>query len=385
MKVKFFKKSTKTLKVTQTLQSATATNASNKAGKKLMVYNLIVLDESGSMAGVCRQTISGCNETLATIRNAQQKNDAKQEHRVSIYCFDSEHSRYLIEDESIDHVSDITESDYCPNACTPLYDALGFTLSRLEKQMDETDGIAVVTIITDGEENSSQTFTYAQIKSMIQHLKERGVVFTFIGANIDAADVAASLNIESSMQFEQTEEGMREMFCRENASRNHFYSSLAEEQERRSHLSEEERRREYQALNSHYFEEGNAERITPAKIDQLPSNGIFVFGANKDGIHNGGAARVAYECFGAKWGVAFGPEGQTFALTTVGTGSHELQRQILELISFIRKNPDKTFYITEIGCGHAGYTPRQVAPLFARVADLPNVYLPLSFRKVIGK
>ena len=78
-------------------------------------YNLIILDESGSMSGVRSQTISGCNETLNSIRNtAKDQPEIKQ--FVSIFCFDNSNSRYILQDVPIEDTRDLTPEDYCPNS-----------------------------------------------------------------------------------------------------------------------------------------------------------------------------------------------------------------------------------------------------------------------------
>lgn len=119
------------------------------------VYNLIILDESGSMSGVIGQTITGCNEALNGIRVSATE-DKEQRQFVSIYCFDTTNSRYLIENTPIEKVRDMTSNDYSPNACTPLYDAIGNTVSRLKNIATNSDSIGKVIIITDGYENASQ-------------------------------------------------------------------------------------------------------------------------------------------------------------------------------------------------------------------------------------
>ena len=105
-------------------------NKKNNHSKKMdsspisETHNLIILDESGSMSCVRSQTISGCNETLNSIRNtAKEQPDMKQ--FVSIFCFDTTNSRYIFQDVLVENTRDLTEKDYSPNSCTPLYDAIG--------------------------------------------------------------------------------------------------------------------------------------------------------------------------------------------------------------------------------------------------------------------
>ena len=183
------------------------------------VYHLIVLDESGSMTCVTQQTISGCNETIQTIRMMQDNNKDTQAHYVSIYLFESGNSRYIIHNQPVAEVKDITHRDYCPNGCTPLFDALGFTLTELKEIMGTPDTLGYVTIITDGEENASRRYFMSQIRNLIDELKKRDVIFSFIGANIDAAEYAKRLNISNSMQFVQDDEGTRAMWERERSGK----------------------------------------------------------------------------------------------------------------------------------------------------------------------
>lgn len=183
----------------------------------ISVHHLIVLDESGSMSGVTEQTISGCNETIQTIRQMQSEN-ADQKHFVSIYLFDTGNSRYIVKGQPVGNVKEITAKDYHPNSCTPLFDALGDTLTELRQLIGEAS-MGYVTIITDGYENASQRFTLNMVKALIGQLKEMGVIFSFIGANIDAATYARSMDIDNAMQFQQDDKGTRDMWERERQSK----------------------------------------------------------------------------------------------------------------------------------------------------------------------
>lgn len=190
---------------------------------KSEIFNLIILDESGSMDCVTAQTISGCNETINTIRAAQEKFADTQEHFVSIYAFQSGGpmpSRYIIKNMPIAQVKNITPEQYDPYGCTPLYDAVGSTLTDLKAMTSDSKfAIGSVTIITDGLENSSGHYTRAKVARMIDALKEQGWSFNFIGANIDVEATAQSLNIDNAMEFEQSIEGTERMFRRESSSR----------------------------------------------------------------------------------------------------------------------------------------------------------------------
>ena len=184
---------------------------------KASIYNLIILDESGSMSPVTAQTISGCNETINTIKHSAREYADTQEHFISIFAFQSgcAPSRYLIKNVPALAATHITGKDYEPGGCTPLYDAIGSTLSDLKATTsDRPMAIGSVTIITDGYENSSERYNHAQVQRMISQLKEMGWNFNFIGANIDVDRTARSLNIDNAMAFTQDAEGTKEAFAR---------------------------------------------------------------------------------------------------------------------------------------------------------------------------
>lgn len=124
------------------------------------------------------------------------------------------------------------------------------------------------------------------------------------------------------------------------------------------------------------------ERITPRWIDALKDNEIFVFGSNLAGAHGGGAARVALDKFGAVLGQGVGLQGQSYAIPTMHGGPDRIQPYVDEFIIFAEEHPEMNFLVTPIGCGIAGFTPEEIAPLFARAKDLENVWLPESFRKL---
>lgn len=124
------------------------------------------------------------------------------------------------------------------------------------------------------------------------------------------------------------------------------------------------------------------DRITPSKINVLGPNEVFVFGSNEDGCHIGGAARVAMEKFGAVWGHGEGLRGKSYAIPTM-EGLSSIDRAVRRFTSFACNHRDLKFYVTAIGCGIAGYKPKEIAPMFLQATTLENVYLPLSFWKII--
>lgn len=119
-------------------------------------------------------------------------------------------------------------------------------------------------------------------------------------------------------------------------------------------------------------------RMTPEHITYMKENEVFVFGSNAQGHHGGGAAAFAMANFGAVWGQGDGLQGQSYAISTM-EGLVNTARNINRFVRFAKSRPEKRFYVTAIGCGIAGYTPLQIAPLFAQAIVLPNVFMPRIF------
>lgn len=111
--------------------------------------------------------------------------------------------------------------------------------------------------------------------------------------------------------------------------------------------------------------------ITFHKDFDLPTNGeIFVFGSNLAGVHGAGAAKIAKEKYGAIWGVEEGFVGSSFAIPTKNRKIQTLpivpyiERNVKEFIRFTQFHPSMKFFVTRVGCGLAGYSDSQIAPLF---------------------
>ena len=130
--------------------------------------------------------------------------------------------------------------------------------------------------------------------------------------------------------------------------------------------------------------DGISNRVTPTNVTKLEPNEIFVFGSNKMGMHLGGAARYAYENFGAEWGNGEGLQGRTYALPTM-EGKDNFVNAVKKFTTFAKEHTELLFLVTPVGCGIAGYTTEEVAPMFLEAASLPNVHLPEDFWRVIQK
>lgn len=124
-------------------------------------------------------------------------------------------------------------------------------------------------------------------------------------------------------------------------------------------------------------------RITPNHITSLRPNEIFVFGSNLQGYHGGGAARLAMDKWGAVWGQGVGLQGQTYAIPTMQGGTDTIRPYVEQFIKFAQNDQERTYLVTEIGCGIAGFRPEEIAPLFRNAVNVPNVWLPQRFWEVL--
>ncbi len=125
-------------------------------------------------------------------------------------------------------------------------------------------------------------------------------------------------------------------------------------------------------------------RVTPDNITKLNTNEIFVFGSNLSGRHGKGAAKQALT-WGAKWGQASGLQGRTYGIPSKNASItrtlsvKEIKPFVDDFIQFAKENVDLIFLVTEIGCGLANLTPKEVAPLFEEAIYIENIHLPKRF------
>lgn len=114
---------------------------------------------------------------------------------------------------------------------------------------------------------------------------------------------------------------------------------------------------------------------------------IFVFGSNLGGYHGGGSAAHAHRHLGAKWGVGVGRTGDCYAIPTKSRNLRRLPLRTIAtyvtgFLQYAAAHPELTFKVVAIGCGLAGFTPTQIAPMFKGYTD--NVNLPQEFLEVLG-
>jgi len=357
----------------------------NNKNAKTQVYNLIILDKSGSMGSIANAAISGFNETVGSIRSAQERFKDTQEHFVSLMIFCDCEKTIVYDMVPVDQVKELTSKEYRPCCCTPLYDAMGISINALYKAIkDKEDATAVVTVITDGLENASKEYTGAAIKALVERMKdEEGWNFAYIGTNQDVAAVSQKLSIDNHMAFPDDDAGMREAWAKERKSRTMMYTRISEDYAATSAMPSMMRkmfRSRSNRENRNYRDMSEFQhRITPEFIKSLDKNEIFVFGSNLAGAHGGGAARIAAERFGAIMGQGVGLQGQSYAIPTMQGGVNTIKPYVDEFIAFAKQHPELTFLVTKIGCGIAGFTPDEIAPLFAGAVDVENIHLPQDF------
>ena len=174
--------------------------------KKNLTELVFILDKSGSMSGLEKDTIGGFNSML----DQQRKVDG--ECVITTVLFDN---RYELLHDRIDirAVQPITGKEYFVGGSTALLDAIGRTIHKIDTaQKNTTEDYraekVMFVIITDGEENASRHFSSAQIRQMIQHQKERyGWEFIFLGANIDAVETAGRFGIGADRAVDYVPDG----------------------------------------------------------------------------------------------------------------------------------------------------------------------------------
>lgn len=191
---------------------------------KQRIFNLIILDESGSMSSIERQAVEGINETIHTIRGAQEKHD-NQEHFLTLVSFNSNEVKIIYNNVAINLVEEFLPEQYRPSCSTPLYDAMGNALTKLRNEVEENDAV-LVTVITDGYENASNEYDGRAIKSLVKSLKNNGWLFTYIGANQDVDKAAATIAITNTLSFTANSIGTKEMFERDTKAKTRWFNRL---------------------------------------------------------------------------------------------------------------------------------------------------------------
>lgn len=196
--------------------------------KKKQLFNLFILDESGSMNSIKKPTISGFNELVETTRIIESKYP-KQEHFITLISFNTMGIKTHLMNEKVKKLRKINEENYLPGAGTPLYDAMGFAINQQHNTIEDIKNAHVlVTIFTDGEENSSQEYNFLTIRKMVEALEQKNWTFTYIGANHDVMESSRSVGIHNSISFHANDSGVHDVFLAEKSARMRYSSRVAE-------------------------------------------------------------------------------------------------------------------------------------------------------------
>jgi len=177
--------------------------------KKKTIYHLIV-DKSGSMSDCIDNTINGFNEQVKRVTQLE-KEFPEQDITIGLTTFNTEVGHHFFQGNPIE-VQKLSRQTYQPNGGTALLDAIGITVGRIENETDirntENGTTAVIVILTDGYENSSILYKLGDIRNLIGRLEATGNwTFSFIGATLDAVDVAEQMSIkrQNSYSFDKNQ------------------------------------------------------------------------------------------------------------------------------------------------------------------------------------
>lgn len=131
-------------------------------------------------------------------------------------------------------------------------------------------------------------------------------------------------------------------------------------------------------------------RVSDYNIKSLKENEVFVFGSNTSGRHGKGAAKTAMR-FGAIYGKGNGIQGKSYGIPTVNANItnklplSKIQKLVDEFIEYAKSHKELVFLVTRVGTGLAGWSDKDIAPLFKNSTELENVYLPKEFWRILNR
>ncbi|MGE5406690.1 MAG: vWA domain-containing protein [Methanosarcina sp.] len=196
--------------------------------KNRRTYYQLILDRSGSMTSCIEQTIEGVNQQICRIKEMADR-IPEQDILTSLTLFNTAISSPWTRINQA-RLREISFEDYRPRGGTALLDAIGITIDEMQKsvghEIESDQASAVVIIITDGYENSSRIFTHEQVSDLIKTLESTGKwSFSYIGATLDAVQIARSLNIKgkNSMRFNTAESDI--VYTKLNVSLDNYMNS----------------------------------------------------------------------------------------------------------------------------------------------------------------
>ena len=198
------------------------------------IHHLMILDSSGSMSTVKQDTIGGFNENLKALRNEETPDNIEQV--ISLVTFsDKINLDAAIWREKLEKIDDLSDESYMPGGGTALFDAIGMSVNKLEQEikskLDGEDANVVVTIFTDGEENSSREFNdFSKLQALIKRLQDsRMWTFSFIGCDEKTLEAAKTMGISAAnvMRYAAGSAGTQKAFADLATSRNAYVSKVS--------------------------------------------------------------------------------------------------------------------------------------------------------------
>jgi uncharacterized protein YegL len=203
------------------------------------VHNLIILDESGSMASIKSSIIQGFNELVQTVKGLEQQYP-EQQHTISLVSFNGLGKKVLHFMDPAGALQEINKGTYHPQANTPLFDAMGFSIHKLDEELNgRSDYNVLVTILTDGEENASKQYDVRAVRKLVSAMEEKGWTFTYIGTDHDVDKMADALAIKNKMAFLKEEAHIRDMFMREREARERYSERMRSKEDLRDKYFDE--------------------------------------------------------------------------------------------------------------------------------------------------
>lgn len=203
-------------------------DSSSTREKTHTIHHLLVLDRSSSMGCVRDATISGFNENLLSCRDAEK--DPEVEQKFSLVTF-SDIVNFDIWEKPVEDIKDLNRDTYSPCGSTALYDALGKSVVKLKDEIREDlenqDANVIVTVFTDGQENTSKEYDFNRIKSLLEELRgSRMWTFTFVGCDESTLRQARSLGFSAAntMSYTPDKKGTADAFSKMSRCRGQYIS-----------------------------------------------------------------------------------------------------------------------------------------------------------------
>lgn len=221
------------------------------------IYNLVILDRSGSMLPLRGSAVLGYNGLLDVVRSAQQDHQLEQQNLVTLTLF-SDSILTIYDCDTIANIPDLLLDQYVPYGFTALLDAMGHSLTGLQERLDSLqNATAVVTILTDGWENASRNYTLENVQALVDTLKTQGVMFVYMGTNQEVELIATVLHIDNYLSFDSNPTSLQLALDSVMQASAHYYERMAQYNKDTKNMSKEERNEYLRTRNAqnNWFEQ----------------------------------------------------------------------------------------------------------------------------------